>query len=139
MPLFAAVLSLKAPCVMSHTACRACGAVEKKGKGVRRRKGGGEKKRIKSYFTDGSRGALSGANYQLLGGEVASAHGFCDVKSLQWFVACREPCVDRSRAVSNEWQTNSSLSDTQCTQHGQPRLEVKTARAVNSPGWQENQ
>lgn len=41
MPLFAAVLSLKAPCVVSHTAYRACGAVEKKGKGVRRRKGGG--------------------------------------------------------------------------------------------------
>lgn len=38
--------------------------------------------------------------------------------------------------MSDEWQTNSSLSDTQRTQHGQPGLEVKTARAVNSPGWQ---
>lgn len=60
------------------------------------------------------------------------------MKSLQWFVACRELCGDRNRAVSDEWQTNSSLSDTQRTQHGQPGLEVKTARAVNSPGWQEN-
>lgn len=38
--------------------------------------------------------------------------------------------------MSDEWQTNSSLSDTQRTRHGQPGLEVKTARAVNSPGWQ---
>lgn len=58
------------------------------------------------------------------------------MKSLERFTACREPCGDRSGPVSDEWQTNSSLSDTQRTQHGQPGLEVKTARAVNSPGWQ---
>lgn len=109
------------------------------GKKKNRRKNGGRAGRIKRYLTDTSRDALSGVNYQLLRGEVACVDGACDVKSLQRFVACREPCGDRSRAVSDEWQTNSSLSDMQRTQHGQPGLEVKTARAVNSLGWQNEQ
>lgn len=136
---FAAVLSLITPCMVSHTACRACKVAVERGKRETEEGRGSLVGRIKRYLTDGSRDALSGVNYQLLRGEVACVDGACDVKSLQRFVACGEPCGDRSRAVSDEWQTNSSLSDMQRTQHGQPGLEVKTARAVNSPGWQENE
>lgn len=37
-------------------------------------------------------------------------------------------------AASDEWQTNSLVSDMQCTQHGQAGRGVKTARALESPG-----
>lgn len=71
MALFAAVLSLITPCIVSHAAYRACGAAValergKRGTGDGRR---GREGRIKFYLTDRSRDALSGVNYQLLQGE----------------------------------------------------------------------
>lgn len=122
MALCAAALSLITPCMMSHASCRA----KKDG----RKKGG----RIKCYLTDRSRDALSPVNYQLPRGEVACVDGACDVKSLRPFVACREPRGDSGRAVSDDWQANSSLSDKWRLLHGHAGSEVKSARTVNSPG-----
>lgn len=69
MALFAAALSLITPCIVSHAACRACGAavgrVERGTEEGRRGRGA----RIKHYLIDRSRDALSRVNYQLLQGE----------------------------------------------------------------------
>lgn len=69
MALFAAVLSLITPCIVSHAACRACGAAVESGKRGTEDGRRGREGRIKRYLTDRSRDALSGVNYQLLQGE----------------------------------------------------------------------
>ena len=75
MALFAAVLSLITPCMVSHTACRACKAAVEEGKRDTKKGRGGREGRTKRYLTDRSSDALSGVNYQLLGGEVACVDG----------------------------------------------------------------